>query len=138
MEDGRPVYRTTAEQFASHLPALIEAGANFVGGCCGTGPEFIRAAGDRLHPGVNSMKLKLISCEVLYREMCAVIARSPNEVDVEFLPKGLHDIGCNSMRKRLQDAVDRVDPECYEAVLLGYALCGNGTAGLTARTRCRW
>jgi len=80
------------------------------------------------------MKLKLISCEVLYREMCAVIARSPNEVDAEFLPKGLHDIGCNSMRKRLQDAVDRVDPECYEAVLMGYALCGNGTAGLTARS----
>lgn len=53
MEDGRPVYRTTAEQFASHLPALVEAGANFVGGCCGTGPEFIRAARTCLHPGVN-------------------------------------------------------------------------------------
>jgi hypothetical protein len=80
------------------------------------------------------MKLKLISCEVLHREMCAVIARSPNEVDAEFLPKGLHDPGCRSMRKRLQEAVDRVDPEIYEAVLLGYALCGNGTAGLAART----
>ena len=66
--------------------------------------------------------------------MCAVIARSPNEVDVEFLPKGLHDLGCSSMRKRLQDAIDQTDPEAYEAVLLGYALCGNGTAGLTART----
>jgi hypothetical protein len=80
------------------------------------------------------MKLKLISCEVLYREMCAVIARSPNEIDVEFLPKGLHDIGGNSMRKRLQEAIDRTDPEQYEAVLLGYALCGNGTAGLEARS----
>lgn len=80
------------------------------------------------------MKLKLISCEVLYREMCAVIARSPHEVDVEFLPKGLHDLGCSPMRKRLQEVVDRVDPEQYEAVLLGYALCGTGTAGLEART----
>ncbi len=80
------------------------------------------------------MKFKLISCEVLYREMCAVIARSPNEVDVEFLPKGLHDIGSGSMRKRLQEAVDRADPQTYEAVLLGYALCGNGTAGLEARS----
>jgi methionine synthase I (cobalamin-dependent) len=42
--DGRAVYTTTAEQFAGHLPALIEAGASFVGGCCGTTPEFIRAA----------------------------------------------------------------------------------------------
>jgi len=64
--------------------------------------------------------------------MCAVIARSPNEVDVEFMPKGLHDLGCSSMRKRIQEAIDRTDPEHYEAVLLGYALCGNGTAGLAA------
>jgi hypothetical protein len=80
------------------------------------------------------MRLKLVSCEVLHREMCAVIARSPNEVDVEFMPKGLHDLGCSSMRKRIQDAIDQTDPERYEAVLLGYALCGNGTAGLSART----
>jgi methionine synthase I (cobalamin-dependent) len=40
--DGRTVYRLTPEEFASHLPALIEAGATFIGGCCGTGPEFIR------------------------------------------------------------------------------------------------
>ena len=48
--------------------------------------------------------------------------------------KGLHDLGCSPMRKRLQEVVDRVDPEQYEAVLLGYALCGTGTAGLEART----
>jgi 5-methyltetrahydrofolate--homocysteine methyltransferase len=44
MVDGRTTYNTTAEQFASLVPALVEAGASFVGGCCGTGPEFIRAA----------------------------------------------------------------------------------------------
>jgi 5-methyltetrahydrofolate--homocysteine methyltransferase len=53
MEDGRPVYRTTAEQFVSHLPALIEAGASFIGGCCGTGPGFIRAARDLLYAEVK-------------------------------------------------------------------------------------
>lgn len=40
--EGRTVYRTTPEEFASHVPALVEAGASFIGGCCGTGPEFIR------------------------------------------------------------------------------------------------
>ena len=80
------------------------------------------------------MRLKLISCEVLYREMCAAVARAPNEVDVEFLPKGLHNLGGPPMRRQLQEAIDRVDPEEFEAVLLGYALCGNATAGLTART----
>ena len=28
--------------------ALVEAGANFIGGCCGTTPEFIRAVKGRL------------------------------------------------------------------------------------------
>ncbi len=80
------------------------------------------------------MRLKLISCEVLYREMCAAAARSPHQVDVEFLPKGLHDLGGPAMRARLQEAADRVDATRYEAVLLGYALCGNGVAGLVSRT----
>lgn len=41
--DDEPVYTTKPKEFASHGPALVEAGANFVGGCCGTGPNFIRA-----------------------------------------------------------------------------------------------
>jgi methionine synthase I (cobalamin-dependent) len=40
---GRAVYRITPEQFASHVPRLLEAGAQFVGGCCGTNPAFIEA-----------------------------------------------------------------------------------------------
>ena len=46
--DGRAVYVGTPDDFASHIPALIEAGANFVGGCCGTSPEFISAICQRL------------------------------------------------------------------------------------------
>lgn len=77
------------------------------------------------------MKLKLISCEVLYREMCDAVARSPHQVDVEFLTKGLHDLGGAKMRSQLQARVDAT--QGYDAVLMGYALCGNGVAGLTAR-----
>jgi len=39
--DGQVIYRTTARDFAAHIPALIQAGANFVGGCCGTDRSFI-------------------------------------------------------------------------------------------------
>jgi len=46
--DGRTVYRQTPEQFAAYVPQLVEAGAGFVGGCCGTTPEFIRAVRERL------------------------------------------------------------------------------------------
>jgi len=77
---------------------------------------------------------KLISCEIFLREMCLAVARSTNTVDVEFLPKGLHNIGCENMLQRLQEAVDRVDASRYRAVLLGYALCSNGICGLTARS----
>jgi methionine synthase I (cobalamin-dependent) len=40
--EGKAVYRTRPEEFAAHVPALLEAGAHFVGGCCGTTPEYIR------------------------------------------------------------------------------------------------
>lgn len=43
MVEGRVVYKTTPQEFAAFVPALLEAGASFVGGCCGTGPEFVRA-----------------------------------------------------------------------------------------------
>ena len=39
---GRTVFRETSEQMAGHLPALLEAGATIIGGCCGTTPEHIR------------------------------------------------------------------------------------------------
>jgi 5-methyltetrahydrofolate--homocysteine methyltransferase len=43
MVEGRVVYKITPQEFAAFVPALLEAGASFVGGCCGTGPEFVRA-----------------------------------------------------------------------------------------------
>ena len=41
--DGRTVYRTAPGTFAARTLDLITAGATFVGGCCGTNPEFIKA-----------------------------------------------------------------------------------------------
>lgn len=41
-EMGNPVYSMGAEDFASHMKCLVEAGADIVGGCCGTAPEYIR------------------------------------------------------------------------------------------------
>jgi len=46
--DGRTVYKQTPEDFADFVPRLIEAGANFIGGCCGTTPEFITAVKKRI------------------------------------------------------------------------------------------
>jgi hypothetical protein len=80
------------------------------------------------------MRLKLIACEIMYRELCTAVARSTNLVDIEFLPKGLHDIGQAGMSGRLAEVLAAVDEVRYEAVLLGYGLCSNGLVGLTARS----
>lgn len=40
--DGTASYTMTAEDFCGHMEALLAAGADIVGGCCGTSPEFIR------------------------------------------------------------------------------------------------
>ena len=40
---GKTVFRETPVQMASYLRALVDAGANIVGGCCGTTPDHIRA-----------------------------------------------------------------------------------------------
>jgi methionine synthase I (cobalamin-dependent) len=42
IRDRKAVYATTAAEFAGYVPAVLEAGASFIGGCCGTAPQFIR------------------------------------------------------------------------------------------------
>jgi len=51
MVEGRVVYRTRPEEFAGYVPALVEAGASFIGGCCGTSPDFIRLVKQALQKG---------------------------------------------------------------------------------------
>ena len=46
--DGQTLYRQTPQEFADFVPQLVEAGAGFVGGCCGTAPEFIAAIRKKL------------------------------------------------------------------------------------------
>jgi methionine synthase I (cobalamin-dependent) len=43
MVDDATVFRTTALEFARYIPDLIRAGANFIGGCCGTDQSFVKA-----------------------------------------------------------------------------------------------
>jgi methionine synthase I (cobalamin-dependent) len=46
--DGQTFYRQTPAEFAAYVPELLAAGATFLGGCCGTTPEFIRAVAEKL------------------------------------------------------------------------------------------
>lgn len=83
-------------------------------------------------------RYRLMACNVLQRELCHVIARARSIVDPEFLELGLHE-----KPARLNEAIQaRIDAagagrapggEAYDAILLGYGLCGNGLSGVTAR-----
>jgi 5-methyltetrahydrofolate--homocysteine methyltransferase len=46
--EGQVVYRTTAQEFVRFVPELVQAGATFIGGCCGTEQAFIREIGKTL------------------------------------------------------------------------------------------
>jgi len=78
------------------------------------------------------MLLKIIACEISFREMCIAAARSVNIVDFEFLTQGYHDnpdIG----RALIQEKVDSVEDGKFDAILLGYGLCNNMLVGITAK-----
>ena len=77
------------------------------------------------------MRLIILACEIMYREISYCVAKSKNIVDVRFLQKGLHDIGQEEMSKTLQAEINQIPKDNYEAILLGYALCSNGIKGLT-------
>ncbi|MDQ8204527.1 homocysteine S-methyltransferase family protein [Pelagicoccus sp. SDUM812003] len=43
LENLKAVYKQTPDEMVSSLDALLEAGVNIVGGCCGSNPDHIRA-----------------------------------------------------------------------------------------------
>ena len=80
------------------------------------------------------MVLKLIACEVFFREACLCAATSPHRVDVEFTEKNAHEKS-DVLRSTIQSKIDAAEagPQAYDALLLGFGLCGNGVLGVGAK-----
>jgi 5-methyltetrahydrofolate--homocysteine methyltransferase len=51
IEGEKTVFDHTPQDMAEHVPALVEAGANIIGGCCGTTPRHIRAFAEKIRQG---------------------------------------------------------------------------------------
>ena len=80
------------------------------------------------------MFLKVIACEVAFREIAYCAARSMNLFDLDFLSQGYHDnpeIGIH----KIQEKIDAVESGSFDAILLGYGLCNHMLTGLVARDR---
>lgn len=42
LKGSKTVYATSAEDFAEFIPGILDSGADFIGGCCGTNPGYIK------------------------------------------------------------------------------------------------
>lgn len=75
--EGRKMYMASPEYFAKYTRRLIQSGARFVGGCCGTTPAHISAMADQvraLSPRVQAVVLKAVSKT---KEVPAQVAAEP-------------------------------------------------------------
>jgi len=76
--------------------------------------------------------LRVIACEIAFREICHLAARSPNLLDLEFVTQGFHDVP-HQGRQEIQRRLDAVPAGKYHAILLGYGLCSSILNGVTTR-----
>lgn len=74
-----------------------------------------------------------IACEVLARPVYLCAAHSSHVVDVVLIGRGLHNEP-SRLKTAIQEKINTAGVDGYDAVLLGYGLCGNGTAGLQAQS----
>ena len=88
------------------------------------------------------LKLKVIACDVLRREISYLAAKSPCFVDAVFLPQGLHATP-DKLRVVLGEAIEKANGEfpCehhdenarYDFIILAYGLCDNGIVNLSSQ-----
>jgi len=73
----------------------------------------------------------IIACNVFFREICLCAARSPHVLDLHFTEKGDHE-DPNRLRSIIGDRIAEAEEsgKAYDALLLGYGLCGNSLAGV--------
>ena len=82
---------------------------------------------------MNSLFLKFICCDVFARIACDLVAKSPHIIDLEFVPMLAH-IEPEKLRSLINEKIEKSFIETgrgYEALLLGFGLCGNAAIGLS-------
>ncbi len=73
-----------------------------------------------------------LTCEALARSIYQLSAATEHTVSVRLFGQGLHNRPKN-LRAILQEEIDNVPANEYDAILLVYGMCGTSTIGLTAR-----
>jgi hypothetical protein len=73
-----------------------------------------------------------LTCEALARSIYSLSAETNHIITTQLFRQGLHNRPKN-LRSVLQEEIDRVEADIYDAILLVYGMCGTSTIGLTAR-----
>ena len=87
------------------------------------------------------MRIALIGCMVMCREISTLTAKSSHIIRNWWLRQGLHDTP-ELLRTQLQETVQQIEEENrqlrstqrFDAIVLAYGLCSNGVIGLQSRT----
>lgn len=96
--NGQTEFDLSCEQFRSYVKPLCELGANLIGGCCGTNPEYIRAVSEEV-AGVAPVSwrnalpsaLTSVSDEVYMGKRFAVIGERINPTGKPKLKEALRE-----------------------------------------------
>lgn len=86
------------------------------------------------------MRISIIACRVLNRELSGLAAKSANAIDIHWMPQGLHDVP-DILRARVAATLEEIYRDLRDGrtkhrpdyIALGYGLCSNGVVGLESR-----
>ena len=76
------------------------------------------------------MRYRIICCDVLEGEINYILSGTEHSYDIVYTKKAEHEKP-DELRVRIQALID--DSSGFDAILLGYGLCGNTIAGLRVR-----
>ena len=79
------------------------------------------------------MFIKFICCDVFTRIACELVSKSPNIVDLEFVPMLAH-VEPENLKLLISEKIEKSadgSGRTYDAIILGFGLCGNATTGLS-------
>ena len=119
MKDGQTVYDMEAEDFADHMVVLAQEGADILGGCCGTTPEYIRQMTELLR---EKGEMEKTSC---YKRGSAVVRRAlsserfTREIDLngafQIIGERINPTGKKALQAELREGCLDIVTEMAEA-----------------------
>ena len=87
------------------------------------------------------LRLAMIACEVMVREVSFLTAQSEHIISVRWMKQGLHD-NPSMLNRMLKEKIAEIEElneqmsadKKFDAIVLGYGLCSNGVIGISAET----